>query len=99
MRMTLVLVAALGVAAAAGLEAQTPTVADKVREVDTVVARGPFAPAWTSLEKFQAPDWYQDAKFGIFVHWGLYSVPAFDNEWYPRNMYKKGEKAFEHHVK
>ena len=99
MRMTLVLVAALGVAATAGLEAQTPTVADKVREVDAVVARGPFAPAWTSLEKFQAPDWYQDAKFGIFVHWGLYSVPAFGNEWYPRNMYKKGEKAFEHHVK
>ncbi len=79
--------------------AQTPTVADKVREVQAVAARGPFAPAWSSLEKFQTPDWYQDAKFGIFIHWGLYSVPAFDNEWYPRNMYKKGEKAFEHHVK
>ena len=92
------LVAALGLAAAAGLEAQTPTVAEKVREVEAVAARGPFAPAWTSLEKFQTPDWYQDAKFGIFIHWGLYSVPAFGNEWYPRNMYKKGEKAFEHHV-
>ena len=95
----LVLVAALGLAAAPGLEAQTPTVADKVREVGTVAARGPFAPAWTSLEKFQTPDWYQDAKFGIFIHWGLYSVPAFGNEWYPRNMYKRDEKAFEHHVK
>jgi alpha-L-fucosidase len=82
-----------------GVRAQTPTVADKVREVDAVVARGPFSPAWSSLEKFQTPDWYRDAKFGIFIHWGLYSVPAFDNEWYPRNMYKKDEKAFEHHVK
>ncbi len=98
MRLTLiVLVAALG--QAPSVEAQKPTVADKVREVDAVAARGPFAPAWSSLEKFQTPDWYRDAKFGIFVHWGLYSVPAFDNEWYPRNMYQKGEKAFEHHVK
>jgi alpha-L-fucosidase len=78
---------------------QPPTVADKVREVEAVAARGPFAPSWTSLEKFQTPDWYVDGKFGIFVHWGLYSVPAFGNEWYPRNMYKKGEPAFEHHVK
>jgi alpha-L-fucosidase len=78
---------------------QPPTVADKVHEVDAVAARGPFAPSWTSLEKFQTPDWYIDGKFGIFVHWGLYSVPAFGNEWYPRNMYKKGEPAFEHHVK
>lgn len=96
---SLVLVAALGLAAAPGLGAQTPTVADKVREVEAVAARGPFVPAWTSLEKFQTPDWYQDAKFGIFIHWGLYSVPAFGNEWYPRNMYKRDEKAFEHHVK
>jgi alpha-L-fucosidase len=95
----LVLVATLWLAVAPRLDAQTPAVADKVREVDAVAARGPFAPAWTSLEKFQTPDWYRDAKFGIFIHWGLYSVPAFDNEWYPRNMYKKGEKAFEHHVK
>ena len=38
------------------------------------------------------------AKFGIFIHWGLYAVPAFDNEWYPRNMYRQGTKEFEHHV-
>lgn len=98
MKMTLVLTAALGLAAARGLQAQTPTVAEKVREVEAVATRGPFAPAWSSLEKFTTPDWYQDAKFGIFIHWGLYSVPAFDNEWYPRNMYKKGEKAYEHHL-
>jgi alpha-L-fucosidase len=59
---------------------------------------GPFVPTWDSLEKFQVPTWYQDAKFGIFIHWGVYSVPAFGNEWYPRNMYLKGTPEFEHHV-
>jgi alpha-L-fucosidase len=60
---------------------------------------GPFDPTWESLERYQTPEWYLDAKFGIFIHWGVYSVPAFENEWYPRNMYMQGEKAFEHHVK
>ncbi len=60
---------------------------------------GPFVPTWDSLEKFQVPAWYRDAKFGIFIHWGIYSVPAFANEWYARNMYMKGTKEFEHHVK
>ncbi len=70
----------------------------RVADVEKVAAAGPFAPNWASLEKFQVPDWYQDAKFGIFIHWGVYSVPAFGNEWYPRNMYKQDEKAFAHHV-
>jgi hypothetical protein len=42
---------------------------------------GPFQPDWQSLSKYQAPEWYRDAKFGIFIHWGLYSVPAFGSEW------------------
>ena len=71
--------------------AQGPSdVPAKVREVGTVAAQGPFAPSWDSLARYQVPDWYQDAKFGIFIHWGVYSVPAFGNEWYPRNMYKRG---------
>jgi len=40
-----------------------------------------------------------DAKFGIFIHWGVYCVPAFGNEWYPRNMYMQGTPEFEHHIK
>ena len=78
--------------------AEDPKVARAVREVGAVAARGPFAPSWDSLAKFQTPAWYEDAKFGVFIHWGVYSVPAFGNEWYPRNMYKKGEKEFAHHV-
>ena len=71
---------------------------DAVAEVDKVAAAGPFAPSWDSLSKYRVPDWYQDAKFGIFIHWGMYCVPAFGNEWYPRNMYRKGDAAFKHHV-
>jgi alpha-L-fucosidase len=58
-----------------------------------------FEPTWESLTQYQVPDWYQDGKFGIFIHWGVYSVPAFANEWYPRNMYLEGTPEFEHHVK
>jgi alpha-L-fucosidase len=58
----------------------------------------PFEPSWDSLSKYQVPEWYKDAKFGIFIHWGVYSVPAFGNEWYPRTMYKKGQPEFKHHV-
>ena len=39
------------------------------------------------MATYQIPEWYQDAKFGIFIHWGVYSVPAYGNEWYPREMY------------
>ena len=57
-----------------------------------------FEPNWDSLRGYRIPAWYEDGKFGIFIHWGVYAVPAFDNEWYPRNMYRQGEKAYEHHV-
>ena len=43
------------------------------------------------------PQWYDNIKFGIFIHWGVYSVPGFGNEWYPRNMYLKGSPEYEHH--
>ncbi|MEJ5170521.1 MAG: alpha-L-fucosidase, partial [Fimbriimonadales bacterium] len=60
---------------------------------------GPYRPSWDSLENYVVPEWYLDAKFGIFIHWGVYSVPAFANEWYPRNMYVRGTREFEHHVR
>jgi alpha-L-fucosidase len=69
-----------------------------VREVNQVAAAGPFQPNWDSLREYRVPDWYQDAKFGIFIHWGLYSVPAFGSEWYPRLMYQEGTPEFKHHV-
>jgi len=62
---------------------------------------------WESLkQRNPAPDWFRDAKFGIYFHWGVYSVPAFGNEWYPRNMYNKSgdnrrpgpSREYTHHV-
>ena len=50
------------------------------------------------LENYKVPDWFRDAKFGIFIHWGVYSVPAFGSEWYPRNMYRKDSKEYKHHI-
>jgi alpha-L-fucosidase len=57
-----------------------------------------YEPNWESLRQYTVPEWYVDGKFGIFIHWGVYSVPAFGNEWYPRNMYRQGTPEFEHHV-
>ncbi len=71
----------------------------RLAEIDRVIARGPYSADWASLSNFRPPEWYRDAKFGIFIHWGVYSVPAYDCEWYPRNMYMQGSKAFEHHVR
>jgi alpha-L-fucosidase len=66
--------------------------------VNADMDHGPFRADWKSLEKYQSPQWYDDAKFGIFIHWGVYSVPAFGSEWYPRLMYQQGTKEFAHHV-
>ena len=65
--------------------------------VRRVIDQGPFTDDWSSLCQYRPPQWYADAKFGIFIHWGLYSVPAFRNEWYSRNMYLPGRPEFEHH--
>ncbi len=60
---------------------------------------GVFRPDWNSLCRWQAPAWFRDAKLGIFIHWGLYSIPAHANEWYARNMYIKGREEWEWHRK
>lgn len=73
-------------------------VAKRLAAIDAVATRGPFQPNWESLGHFQTPPWYHDAKFGLFIHWGAYSVPGFVSEWYPRNMYRQGTPEFEHHV-
>lgn len=68
---------------------------DPLEEIPVRLPRGPFEPTWDSLKRYEVPQWYRDAKFGIFIHWGAYSVPAFGNEWYPRNMYIEGHPAYE----
>ena len=58
-----------------------------------------YEPTFVSLEKVNpVPEWFKDAKFGIYFHWGVYSVPAYGNEWYPRSMYIKGSPENKHHI-
>jgi alpha-L-fucosidase len=52
---------------------------------------------WADLDGHATPAWFRDATFGVYFHWGPYSVPAYGSEWYPRNMYREGADAFEHH--
>jgi alpha-L-fucosidase len=67
-------------------------------DVNRVNAGGSFRPDWESLQNYKVPEWYRDAKFGIFIHWGVYSVPAFGSEWYPRMMYIAGSNEYQHHI-
>ena len=70
-----------------------------LRLVDQVIAQGPYEATWESLAHAPVPDWFRREKLGIFIHWGVYSVPAKGNEWYSRNMYIQGSDEFAHHVK
>jgi alpha-L-fucosidase len=68
----------------------------KVRAANAKPA--PFHADWDSLAAYRTPEWFRDAKFGIFLHWGVYSVPAYANEWYSRNMYIRDNDAYKHQV-
>lgn len=69
------------------------------KKIEEVIERGPFSDDWHSLSAYNVPEWYRSAKFGIFIHWGVFSVPAFSNEWYSRNMYEKDRPEYIHHMK
>ncbi|MHC4155463.1 MAG: alpha-L-fucosidase [Planctomycetota bacterium] len=56
-----------------------------------------FEPTVESLKAYRCPEWFRDAKFGIYLHWGVYSV-AERGEWYARNMYIEGRGEYKHHV-
>jgi alpha-L-fucosidase len=69
-----------------------------LEDVERVSHEGPFRPDYESLDTYKVPEWYKDAKFGIFIHWGVYSVPAYGSEWYPRLMYLKGSPEYLHQI-
>ncbi len=79
-------------------QGESQAVRQQVARVAHGDENGPFRPDWNSLAAYRVPAWYRDAKFGIFIHWGVYSVPAFGNEWYPRNMYIQGTPEYQHQV-
>ncbi len=68
-------------------------------KVDKTIAEGPYKDNWETLTDMTIPDWFMKAKFGIFIHWGLFSVPAHNNEWYSRNMYQKDMEEYSYHIK
>lgn len=69
-----------------------------LQQIKEVINLGPYSADWASLTDMELPDWFKKSKFGIFIHWGIYSVPAYGNEWYSRNMYIEGSREFEHHL-
>lgn len=90
-----VLGAIAGPAAAADTPASPAGAADAA--VAYPIAAGPFEPTWDSLKKFRCPDWFRDAKFGIWSHWGPQCVPE-RGDWYARNMYIEGSPQYRTHV-
>ncbi len=78
--------ALLGTAAGARGEDPTPE-----------IAQGPFRPSRQSLEKYAVPDWFRNAKFGIWAHWGPQSAAEY-GDWYARNMYMQGSRQYKYHV-
>jgi alpha-L-fucosidase len=72
-------------------------VEDYLKKIDQVIEKGKYKDNWESLGTYPEPQWYRNAKFGIFIHWGVYSVPAFKSEWYPRFMYMKDSEVYKFH--
>ena len=61
-------------------------------------ANGPFKPTWESLQNYKTPEWYRDAKFGMWAHWGPQCQPEH-GDWYGRGMYEEGSSHYMYHVK
>ena len=72
---------------------------EKLDQIESVIAKGPFKDDWDKLASYHIPKWYDRLRFGIFIHYGVFSVPAYANEWYPRLMYDPAFDAYEHHLK
>jgi alpha-L-fucosidase len=68
---------------------------------DSAAASAPresYEPTWPSVDQhLAAPEWFQDAKFGVYWHWGAFTTPQFGSEWYGRDMYRPGSREYDHH--
>lgn len=69
----------------------------ELERITRVIGEGPYRDDWESLAGMEMPAWFGREKFGIFIHWGLYSIPAHNNEWYSRNMYIRNKEEWEYH--
>lgn len=64
----------------------------------TDIKKGPFEPTFESLRTYECPEWFRDAKLGIWSHWGAQSVPMY-GDWYARNMYYEGSEQYQYHIR
>ena len=64
---------------------------------DLPVAAGPFQPSWESLKQYQCPEWFRDAKFGIWAHGTAQNVPE-QGDWYAKYMYDESHPHYKFHV-
>ena len=64
----------------------------------TDIKKGPFEPTFESLRTYECPEWFRDAKLGIWSHWGAQSVPMY-GDWYARNMYYEGSEQYLYHIR
>ena len=71
--------------------------ASYLRLIEETIQNGRYKADWGSLSGHKTPDWYYEGKLGIFIHWGIYSVPAYACEWYPRMMYDPSHDEYEYH--
>lgn len=67
-------------------------------EIDRVIREGKYKDSWESLSAHPIPEWYKNSKLGFFIHWGLFTVPEYSTEWYPRLMYYKETEVYNHHI-
>ena len=63
------------------------------RKTDTKREPVVFNSSWESLEQYKCPEWFRDAKFGLWSHWNGYVVPE-TGDWYARNMYIQGRRQY-----
>jgi alpha-L-fucosidase len=72
-----------------------PTVS--VKTATEPMASGKFEPTWDSLRQYETPQWFRDAKFGIWAHWGPQCEPE-QGDWYARGMYQEGSRQYKFHL-
>jgi len=76
---------------ATSLQAQTAV------KLNLPIAKGPFVGTMNSLTNYAYPDWFRDAKFGIWAHWGPQAVPM-EGDWYARKMYQQRDRDYTNHL-
>jgi alpha-L-fucosidase len=91
------LITCASVLSAASLSAQVDTLSVKISEADEPMMTGLYEPTWESFaENYQVPEWFRDAKFGLWAHWGPQCVEG-TGDWMGRRLYMEGDDAYEYH--